>query len=333
VATALGTEHQEVRLTGDSFRGGLEQALDSLDQPTFDAINTYFVSKAVREAGLTVALAGTGGDELYGGYASFRDLPRAQTASRFVAPAPEALLRAGADLVTRAKTGAPGEVAPQTRWGKLGDALASRGKLLDLYQVSYGLFTQAFLQELHALGTHDDVVYGLPRERHRELEHMIEHEPALHAISMLELSFFLGERLLRDTDTASMAVALEVRVPLIDHVAVERLSAVPEAVRFSPLGRKQLLRELALSGLDPAMFERPKRGFELPLDVWCRQRLGDDIDATLGDADLCARVGLRAEAVGRLWRAFKDGAPGLYWSRAWSLYVLLWWCRKHDVSL
>ena len=306
MARALGTDHQEVRLSGDSFRSGLSAALESLDQPTFDAINTYFVSKAVREAGLTVALAGTGGDELYGGYPSFRDLPLAQIASRVAvgrrrkrccAPAP--------DWVARAKTGAPGEVAPQTRWGKLGDALASRGKLLDLYQVSYALFTRAFLPELSELAAHDDVVYGLPRERHQELERMIEHEPALHAISMLELSCFLGERLLRDTDSASMAVALEVRVPLIDHVAVERLCAVPEASRFTPLGRKQLLRELALRGLDPALFERPKRGFELPLEVWCRQQLGADLDATLNDADLCARVGLNAAAVARLWRALR----------------------------
>jgi asparagine synthase (glutamine-hydrolysing) len=150
---------------------------------------------------------------------------------------------------------------------------------------------------------------------------------------MLELSCFLGERLLRDTDTASMAVALEVRVPLIDHVVVERLAEVPEAARFAPLGRKQLLRDVALRGLDPKLFDRPKAGFELPLDVWCRQQLGADIDATLRDPELCGRAGLRAEAVARLWRAFQDRAPGLYWSRVWGLYVLLWWCRQHDVAL
>jgi asparagine synthase (glutamine-hydrolysing) len=333
VASALGTDHQEVRLTGDAFRGGLGDALSSLDQPTFDAINTYFVSKAVREAGLTVALAGTGGDELYGGYASFRDLPRAHKAAALSAPAPEALLRAGARLFARAKLGAPGAVAPQTRWGKLGDALATRGDLVDLYQVSYGLFTQEFLHELHADGAGGAVRYGLPRARHAEFERMLDGEPALHAISMLELSCFLGERLLRDTDTASMAVALEVRVPLIDHVVVERLAEVPEAARFAPLGRKQLLRDVALRGLDPKLFDRPKAGFELPLDVWCRQQLGADIDATLRDPELCGRAGLRAEAVARLWRAFQDRAPGLYWSRVWGLYVLLWWCRQHDVAL
>lgn len=333
VAQALSTDHREVRLTGDAFRRGLPEALESLDQPTFDAINTFFVSKAVREAGLTVALAGTGGDELFGGYSSFRDLPLASQASRLGGPAPEPLLRAMAALVTRVKLGAPGSVPPQTRWGKLGDVLAARGKLLDLYQTSYALFTRAFQAELSESSALTDVEAGLPRERARELEGWIEGEPALHAVSTLELACFLGERLLRDTDSASMAVALEVRVPLIDHVVVERLAAVPESARYRPLGKKSLLRELALGDLDPNLFERPKAGFELPLEAWCRKQLGDDIDATLRDEALCKRVGLRADAVRRLWQAFRDGAPGLYWSRVWSLYVLLWWCRRYEVSL
>jgi asparagine synthase (glutamine-hydrolysing) len=333
VAQALSTDHREVRLTGDTFRRGMPEALESLDQPTFDAINTYFVSKAVREAGLTVALAGTGGDELYGGYTSFRDLPLASQASRFTGPAPEPLLRAVAGVVTRLKLGPQGAVPPQTRWGKLGDVLAARGRMLELYQTSYALFTRSFISELSGAAAWEDVECGLPRERAQELAELIESQPALHAVSSLELACFLGERLLRDTDTASMAVALEVRVPLIDHVVVERLSAVPEAMRYRPLGRKALLRELALSELDPKLFDRPKRGFELPLEAWCRDQLGDDIDATLRDRALCERAGLRGDTVARLWQAFRDGAPGLYWSRVWALYVLLWWCRRHEVSL
>lgn len=335
VAEALGTEHQDVRLTGNMFRAGLDGALESLDQPTFDAINTYFVSKAVRESGLTVALAGTGGDELYGGYSSFQDLPRAALVTRALSPLPHPMVRAAAAVVTRLKTGKPGAVPPQTRWGKLGDVLSTRGALVDLYQISYGLFTRAFLSELMAKELSDgaQVQSGLPVARHAEMAHDIEGQPPLHAVSMLELSFFLGERLLRDTDAASMAVALEVRVPLIDHVVIEKLAEIPEGMRFDPLGRKQLLRDLALHGIDPAIFDRKKAGFELPLEVWCRERLGSDIDGTLRDAQLCARVGLNPDAVSRLWRAFQAGAPGLYWSRIWSLYVLLWWCRRHDVNL
>lgn len=332
VARALGTEHHDIRLTEEDFCAQLPDALASIDQPTFDAINTYIVSRAVRRAGITVALAGTGGDELFGGYRSFVDLPRASAWSRRTGRLPEWLLRRAAGVVTRIKTGAPGEVPPQTRWGKLGDVLATRGGLLELYQVSYALFTQSFLAEL-APRTPDSLLrHGLPRERADELEATVADDDELHAISALELQLFLRERLLRDTDTASMASALEVRVPLTDADLVEATAALASRDRFEPLGRKQLLRDMVIDTLDPSVFERPKSGFVLPFDVWCRNRLRDEIGETLGNAALAERVGLAPLAVGRLWRAFQSGAPGLYWSRVWSVFILLRWCETHQVE-
>jgi len=332
VADALGTRHHDIRVTERHFKDHLSDALHSLDQPTFDAINTYFVSRAVREAGITVALAGTGGDEIFGGYRSFIDVPKAARTAARLSRTPERLLRAAAGGFARVKLGRFGETPPQTRWGKLGDILATRGRLVDVYQVSYGLFTQ----EVHAalLGDHEaSLRYGLPRGRAHELSAMIADASPLHAMSTLELSNYIGERLLRDTDTASMAVSLEVRVPLLDHVVVEAAAAVNAADRFHPLGRKLLLRRLAMPNLDPALFDRPKSGFVLPIEAWCRQMLKAEVAAMLADRDLCASVGLDHEAVGRLWRSFEAGAPGMYWSRVWAIFVLLWWCREHRVSL
>ena len=105
----------------------------------------------------------------------------------------------------------------------------------------------------------------------------------LHAVSLLELSSFVGERLLRDTDTASMAVALEVRVPLLDHVLIETVAGIEPARRFEPVRQKQLLRDVALGGLDPAIFDRPKSGFVLPIDVWARQTLQPRMAALFQD--------------------------------------------------
>jgi asparagine synthase (glutamine-hydrolysing) len=200
-----------------------------------------------------------------------------------------------------------------------------------MYQVSYGLFTQEFLGELSI--TSRQVEYGLPLERAQELRDEASRCQPLAAISLLEQTLFLGERLLRDTDASSMAVSLEVRVPLLDHTIVEALASLREASRFAPVGKKKLLRELGLKGIEPSLFDRPKSGFVLPLEQWCRRRLKDAIDSTFADAELSSAVGLRPEAVGRLWRSYQAGSPGLYWSRIWALFILLNWCREHRVTL
>lgn len=333
VARALGTRHHEIRLGEAELRSDLETAVASLDQPTFDAVNTWFVSRAARRAGITVALAGTGGDEVFGGYRSFAELPRARRWSRACAALPEPWLRGGARLAARLLAGRPGAIPPQTRWGKLGDALATRGDLLALYQTSYALFTREFGDALRSPAIDAEVHAGLPGPRFDELAARIRGEPLLHAVSILELALFLGERLLRDTDAASMAVSLEVRVPLIDHVVVETAAGIAERERFGPLGRKQLLRRLALGGLDPRLFERPKAGFVLPIEAWCRRHLREPVARRLADAERARAIGLEPGALARLWRAFEEQAPGLYWSRIWSLYVLLDWCERNDVRL
>src|SRR6266542_2218633 len=332
VARALNTAHHELRLTQEAFGRELPDALASLDQPTVDGLNTYFVSRAVREAGLTVALAGTGGDELFGGYSSFRDVPWAARWSGRFASLPSELLRRVANTVTRAPS-VFAAVPPQTRWGKLGDVLAARGKLLDTYQVSYALFSSDFARQLLKGSVNGELHAGLPRQVAQELGELIGGSCPLPAISMLELRCFLGERLLRDTDAASMASSLEVRVPFLDHEVVSAACALSDEQRFEPLGKKQVVREIALDDLDPALFDRPKSGFVLPIDRWARNALKEEMTTALHDPTFCEAAGLDARTVRRLWSAFLEPARGLYWSRIWAVYVLGWWCRAHRVGL
>ena len=332
VAEALGTDHMDVRLTQRHFLDHLDDALAAIDQPTFDGINTYFVSRAVREAGITVALAGTGGDELFGGYNSFVDVPKSARAARICRFLPAGLSRSMAHGVARWKLGRFGELPPQTRWGKLGDVLCSGGGLLDAYQVSYAMFTEEVHEALQG-HRHASSTRGIATKRSAELAALIADCSPKHAVSTLEIANFLGERLLRDTDWSGMAVSLEVRVPLIDHGVIEAAAAVESGRRFEPLGKKRLLRDLALSKVDPAIFDRPKSGFVLPIEAWCRQRLKDEVAEVLADRNLCEAAGLDHATVGKLWRSFSAGAPGMYWSRIWVVFVLLRWCREHRVAV
>lgn len=331
IAAAIGTQHHEVVLTEGIFVQNLESALNSLDQPTFDGFNAYYMSHAVREAGFTVALSGTGGDELFGGYATYRDLPTLHRWSERLAWMPRGMQVVGAELACLALSRSSSDVPPQTRWAKLPEMVRHGDDLLALYQLAYALFLPEFQRELMMGDFVGQLKNGLPPQMHSRVIAEISDRTPLSAISVMEQRLYLGERLLRDNDAASMACSLEQRVPLVDHVLFESVDRLPDSVRYQPLGRKEILRRIGLRGLDPALFERPKSGFVLPFDRWIRHGLKGAMDQTLRDPQAVAPTGLNPVAVERLWQAFLDGGRGIYWSRVWSVYVLIRWCHRNRV--
>ncbi|MBN9279968.1 MAG: asparagine synthase (glutamine-hydrolyzing) [Hyphomicrobium sp.] len=334
IAKAIGTRHREVRFTEQDFLSSLDRALESIDQPTFDGLNSFYISQAVREDGIKVALVGSGGDELFGGYKSFRDLPRLQAIAQRLAWLPKegriAMARAIAHLADRSRDG----VGTQVRWAKLPSMVAEADDLLQLYQLAYALFVPDFHRRLlNDVPDAARVASGLPSPLRRDLQDEIAGRSPLAALGILEQRLFLGERLLRDIDVASMGVSLETRLPLVDSVVTEAVTRLPDSVRYAPLGRKQLLRDVGLEGLSPALFERPKRGFQMPFDRWIRQRLGAEMDGVMRDPQVCKAAGLDAGTVDLLWSSYLKGSKGLYWSRVWAIYVLLRWCDRHAVSV
>ena len=331
IAAAIGTQHHEVVLTEGRFVENLDTALDSLDQPTFDGLNAYYMSHAIRAAGFTVALSGTGGDELFGGYTSYRDLPVLQRWCRRAAWVPRSLQVAAATLATWPLRRSGAAVPPQTRWAKLPEMVRHSQDLLALYQLAYALFLPGFQRELLAPGFAEALADGLPLAMRQRVIAETRARTPLSAISVMEQRLFLGERLLRDSDVASMASSLEQRVPLVDQVFFESVDRLGDQARYWPLGRKAMLRRIGLRGLDPTLFERPKSGFVLPFDRWIRRGLKNVMDQTLRDPQAISPVGLNPGAVEQLWRAFLDGAPGMYWSRVWSVYVFVRWCHRNHV--
>jgi asparagine synthase (glutamine-hydrolysing) len=333
IAQAIGTQHQELVLTQDHFVNHLDAALDSLDQPTFDGLNTYFMSQAVRNAGFKVALVGSGGDELFGGYTSFRDLPPLYRLGRQAKWMPMSIKHHAAGLISGFFQNPDSDFPPQTRWAKLPEMVRCEDDLVELYQIAYALFLPKFQSELLSPLPPTSIIHGLPASFRAELLEETRGRTALEAISVLEQRLFLGERLLRDTDATSMAASIEIRLPLVDQRLLSQINRVPDKARYFPLRKKQLLRKIGLQGLTPDLFNRPKSGFELPYDHWLRSTLGDTIDSMLQDRVTIQNTGLNPDAVLSLWHAYQKGTPGLYWSRVWAIYVLVVWCKKHSLTI
>jgi len=331
IAAAIGTEHHEVELAESAFVEGLDAAIDSLDQPSFDGINSYFMSHAVRQAGFTVALAGTGADELFGGYRSFADLPKLEQWARRTSWLPAKLQPSVARNALRLAQLRHGGVPPQSRWAKLPGMLSRRDDLVRLYQLAYALFLPEFHAELVGDAAAACVVDGLPVGTYERLGSLVRPDSMLTSISDLEQTLFLGARLLRDTDAASMSASLEVRVPFVDIGLLDVVDGLGLDERFSPIGSKAALRRVGHVGLDPTLFERPKRGFVLPFERWLRSRLGDTVGEMLRDPVLVAPTGLSPRAVNDLWTTYLDHPGRIDWSRVWALYAFVRWCHRNHV--
>ena len=254
IADALGTQHHEAVLTEGQFVTQLEEALDSLDQPTLEGINCYHISRSVRDAGFKVAIAGVGGDELFGGYSSFRNLSILSFWLKRMRYVPSGvtleLARMAASFLQPNAQGLP----PMTRWAKLPEIVKRGDDLVSLYQLAYALFIPEFQRQLLSTIIADSTVDGLPFAMRSRLLSETRARSALSTVSVLEQRLFLGERLLRDTDATSMAASIELRMPLVDQVVVEHANQLCDQDRFYPLGQKSVLRRVALRGLEFRIF-------------------------------------------------------------------------------
>ncbi|MEO6435283.1 MAG: asparagine synthase-related protein [Tepidisphaeraceae bacterium] len=332
LANAMGTKHHEYTLTEQEFVATLDDAIAALDQPTFDALNQYHICRAVRAMGMKIAVGGIGGDAIFGGDKTLRQLPQLHRAARLTRWLPESARVAAATLVASAMSRGSGgsPIGSQQNWAKLPDVARANGDVLALYQLTYALFLPEFQRELLEAAA-PTVSEGLPDATRDWLGGEIHQHAPIEAAAILETRCFVGERLLRDADTVSSALSFELRSPLSDPRLIEALSRLPVERKFQPVGFKPLLRKYGLEGVDPKLYDRPKSGFVLPFDRWIRKNLGKVMDQTMRDERACRAAGLNPHAVARLWEAFVQGVPGLYWTRVWAVYVLIRWCQRHGL--
>jgi asparagine synthase (glutamine-hydrolysing) len=328
VAAVVGSEHTAITLGEQDLLDTLPEALAAMDQPTGDGVNTYVVSRAVRRTGLTVALSGLGGDELFAGYPSFSRLPRAAEMGKLWGRSSDQVR----GLAGRALRLVGGTSVAAT---KAAAAVESDGSLAALYPLTRQLFTSEQRLSLVA-----------PAWRGRFAAFQDPYVPMLKdafarmpaaglvtQVSYAESRTYMHDVLLRDTDQMSMAHALEVRVPLIDHVLADYVMAVPDPIKAPGATPKPLLVESLGSRLPREIVHRPKRGFTLPFEPWMRNQLRGFCENRLGAGGLAGRGLFDLDRLAGMWTSFQRGGSDVTWSRLWILVTLETWLARHKVRI
>ncbi|HEY6137960.1 MAG TPA: asparagine synthase (glutamine-hydrolyzing) [Thermoanaerobaculia bacterium] len=261
VAKQYGVRHEIHDLSLAEFKAELPKIFEAMDQPSVDGLNSYFISKAAHEHGLKVAMSGTGGDELFGGYTSFRDIPRWMPITAVLAKVPrlgDAVHTVNTALARRSRLVSP----------KMGEIVRYGASWAGAYLVKRGRF---LAEELPSVLGEDIAREGLERlDVLGLIERAVTPDPgnAYARVAALESSLYLRNQLLRDMDWASMAHSLEVRVPLVDAHLLRKLA--PALVTRKERG-KRILACAPRPPLPEAVRHRRKTGFTLPINEWLKE--------------------------------------------------------------
>jgi asparagine synthase (glutamine-hydrolysing) len=255
VAKQYGTVHQTRWVRKEDFQKERDGILDAMDQPSTDGVNTYFVSKAAAEAGLKVAISGLGGDELFGGYPSFKQIPRmVKTLSPF----------RSASFVGKGFCFLTAPILKHFTSPKYAGLLEYGGTFGGAYLLRRGMFMPWELPDL--------LDAEMVREGWEELKTLSRLEATTQGITnphikvtALETAWYMRNQLLRDSDWASMAHSLEIRVPLVD---IPLLRAVVPLLASCTPPRKHHMASVARHALPKEILEREKTGFSIPVREW-----------------------------------------------------------------
>ena len=319
IAKKFATNHTEIKLSVNDFLKELPNALASMDHPTGDGPNTYVVSKVTKESGITMALSGLGGDELFAGYDVFKRMLSLNN-KRWVMSFPKGLRNLGTAVLRLAKPGIGSE--------KISAVLAN--DYLD-FEYAYPVNRQVFLDNKVAALMNRD---SLPKNSNQQyLAETLSYGkpgfelPWLSKVSVAEMGTYMQNVLLRDTDQMSMAHALEVRVPFLDHRLVEYALSIDDSLKY-PHSPKKLLVDSMGDLLPREIVDRPKMGFTFPWELWLKNELKGFAEKHL--EALGKRPYFDAKELDKMWQKFLAGKVS--WSRIWPLIVLENWMFANEVE-
>jgi asparagine synthase (glutamine-hydrolysing) len=318
IAEKFNTIHTRILLKPSVFLDELHNALQAMDTPSGDGINTYVVSKAIREQGMTVALSGVGGDELFAGYPFFNQFLQLQK-NNALWKTPLPLRRAMAAFLP----------AMNGKKGRMRQLLFAPSPAIDqVYPVFRQLLSPALLRELTSLMTSEKVITTLQQELERKGDDL-KRLPLLSQVSVAEYLGYTQHTLLKDTDQMSMAVSLEVREPFFDQDLVQYIIGVPDRLK-KPVYSKSLLVESLKPLLPDEIVFRKKQGFLFPWNVWLKNDLRSFCEKRIHN--ISRRYFVNGPALIKYWNRFLAGDKSVRWGEIWLFVVLEYWLEKNEVE-
>ncbi len=318
IATKFKTTHHEIKLRPADFLNDLPNALLAMDHPSGDGPNTYIVSKATKQAGITMALSGLGGDELFAGYAIFKQAYALQQ-KKWINRVPRFMRAASGNVLRQLKPGiASDKMAEVLRLNRIGfDTFYPLSRQVLLEEQVQGILSKP-IADPGAVETFARIALAKNDATH-----------FLSVVSNAEIQTYMQNVLLRDSDQMSMAHALELRVPFLDYTLVEYALQISDTHKF-PHTPKRLLTDALADLLPREIIDRPKMGFTLPWKHWMKNELRSFCETQL--QALAKRPEFDAQGIDTLWQAFLKDDKRVTWSRVWPLVVLAHWLKQHDIN-
>ena len=325
VARALGTEHHEVEISPAETLSALDAMWDGLDEPFADSssLPTFLLSRETRRQ-VTVALSGDGGDEVFGGYRKYQGELMAGRYQALPKPLRAGLIEPLARLLPERKSNRLLERARRLRRFVREAGKDAVGRQVGWLRV---LDEEALAGLLVAPPSAPSLRLKLADRRADACD-----DDPINQMLHADLGFSLPGDMLVKVDRMSMAASLEVRCPFLDHRVVECAAAMPGPFKLAPGAGKKILRRAFADRLPAEVFDRPKKGFELPIAAWLTHELADLTRRAIDPVRL-KRQGLFRPELPARWFAELQSCRRDTSEPLWTLIAFQAWCERHRPEL